>query len=103
MGRLVAPMGYALASLKVGSERKKVRYMYRETPDSPEDSGWRFFSGEEEQDYVEDPNNVKIYDVNTIAEIDPSIITLLQRESPCAFERQDASSDFREVDPPLQG
>jgi hypothetical protein len=33
----------------VGPERKKVRFMRRDAPKFRQDSGWMFFSGEEEQ------------------------------------------------------
>ena len=62
--------------------------MYREEPDFPDDSGWRFFSGKESQDYIEDPANTTIYEVNTIANYDPSIIPLLDSAVGSAFERR---------------
>ena len=61
--------------------------MYREKADRPEDSGWRFFSGEETQEYIDDPNNTMIYDVNTIANYDPAIIPLLDAPTGSAFGR----------------
>ena len=61
--------------------------MYREQPNDPIDSGWRFFAGTESQAYVDDPNNLAIYDVNTIANYDPEIIPLLDAPLGSAFER----------------
>src|ERR1019366_7941458 len=63
--------------ITVGGE--KVGYMYREDPD-PENaagSGWRFFSGTVEDEYANDPDNLQVYDVNTIANYDPEIIPFL--------------------------
>jgi len=54
-----------------------VGYMYREEPDTPNDSGWRFFSGKESQDYVDDPSNTKIYPVAFIAQLDRAVIPYL--------------------------
>lgn len=88
-------IGYVIATLKVGSERKKVRFLYREVVNSDKDSGWRIFSGEEDQNYCDKPSNMAIYDPGTIAEIDPDIIPLLAYPAPCAFERDDISSPFR--------
>ena len=52
--------------------------MYREEPDNDIDSGWRFMSGvNEDDDYMDDPSNTGIYDVNTIANYDRSIIPYL--------------------------
>jgi len=61
--------------------------MYRESPTDSIDSGWRFFSGEETQDYADQPANFALYDVNTIANYDPSIISFLDAPSGSAFGR----------------
>ena len=54
---------------------KKVGYCYREKPDSQyPDSGWRFFSGEETDEYANDVNNVGVYALNTICNYDPDIL-----------------------------
>lgn len=71
-----------------------VGYMYREEPDDDFDSGWRFFSGTESQEYIDDSNNICIYAVNTIANYDKNIIpyldfpygTELERNSNNSFE-----------------
>ena len=72
--------------------------MYREAPDNALDSGWRFFAGIETQRYVDDPENLAIYDIQTIAEIDPDIIPILETPWPCAFERESAGQAFAESD-----
>src|SRR5690606_34395880 len=67
---LVKPMGYCYASDKITVEGYLVGYMYRETPIEKEDSGWRFFSGTEDEEFLDDENNIEIYEVNTIANLD---------------------------------
>jgi len=74
-----------------------VGFMYREEPDSEMDSGWRFFSGKESPEYTEDPSHVMLYDVNTIANYDPSIVPLLDSPSGSAFERAE-NGQFVEVE-----
>jgi hypothetical protein len=61
--------------------------MYRESPRDLIDSGWHFFSGEESQEYAAEPGNFAIYDVNTIANYDPSIIAYLDAPIGSAFGR----------------
>ena len=61
------------------------------------DSGWRFFSGTESQEEIDNPENVEIYDVNTIANYDISIIPYLHAESETAFERIECKNEFRIV------
>lgn len=70
-----------------------VGYMYREPPVDEYDSGWRFFSGNEDDAYLADPDNVAIYDVNTIANYDPDIIKFLDAPIGAELERN-ASGTF---------
>lgn len=44
--------------------------MYREDSDNS-DNGWRFFSGEENNEDVNNSENIGIYDIETISRIDP--------------------------------
>jgi hypothetical protein len=80
--------GYCFATDRITVDGVKVGYMYREDPDFDDDSGWRFFAGDESQEYVDDPANTMIYDVNTIANYDREIIPHLDELAPCEFERE---------------
>lgn len=93
--RLVAKMGYAFAPKKLVEEKQKIRFMYRENPDNESDSGWRFFSGDETDEYVNNPDNIALYDVNTIAEIDPDIIPFMDSPVDSAFERNNPRDPFK--------
>lgn len=77
---LVPNYGYCLVSVRITVDRQPVRYMYREEPDSEDDSGWRFLAGDEDAAYLNDPNNLGIYDVNTIANYDRNILPWLEQE-----------------------
>ena len=81
--------GFVLATKMLVSNRRKVRYMYHEQPDDPQDSGWRFFCGDEDDQYVNDPDNIAVYDINTILEIDRSILPYLSCPVGTALERED--------------
>lgn len=74
---LITPIGACYASDRITVDGLLVKYMYREEPRFDVDSGWRFFSGTETQDYINNPDNLMIYDVNTIANYDSSIIPYL--------------------------
>jgi hypothetical protein len=63
--------------------------MYREEPDDSLDSGWRFLSGDESQDYLDESGRLHIYDVNAIANHDPDIVPYLGAPVGSAFERRD--------------
>lgn len=85
---LIQGHGACMATDKIAVEGLKVAYMYREKPDFPEDSGWRFFSGKESEEDLNDPGRTGIYDVNTIANYDGDIIPLLESPVNSAFERR---------------
>lgn len=92
------PIGGVMASKMVTEQKKKVRFMYREKPTRDEDSGWRIFSGFENQDYANNPDNAGIYNPTTILKIDPSIANLLLNPVGSVFERKNENSNWSEVD-----
>ena len=76
------PTGNAgcFATNRITVDGMKVGYMYREEPDPDSDmpdSGWRFFAGDETDEYANDPNNIHIYHLNTICNYDPDIMSYL--------------------------
>lgn len=94
---LAPGLGGCIATDKITVEGFPVRFMYREEPDNEDDSGWRFMSGYEDDEYMENPDNHSIYDVNTIANYDQSIIPLLSAAVDSAFEKTRESEQFVEV------
>lgn len=63
----IAPnRGACFATDRITIEGDKIGYMYCESPTQDIDSGWRFFAGDESDEYVNDPNNSSIYDINTM-------------------------------------
>ena len=65
---------------------KGIGYMYREEgiPDRP-DSGWRFFSGDESDEYVNDPQNSEIVGLNTVCNIQPNILAFTEAPANSAY------------------
>ncbi len=91
-------LGSCYASDQITVEGKKVGFMYREEPDNESDSGWRFLSGEESQEHLDNPDNLAIYDVNTIANYDPTIIDYLSAKVGSSFvssENGNSSQKYR--------
>ena len=84
-----------LATDRITVDGCKVGYMYREKPDNSGDSGWRFFAGDEDDSYANNPENSGIYDLNTICNDDPEIIPFLRAPAGTAFGR-DRKGEFRE-------
>ena len=86
-------LGYVMASKKLVNEKLPVRFMYREKG-SGDDSGWRFFSGTEDQAYTDNPDNIGIYDIKTIIAIDKTITPYLESIEGSAFERPEGLGTF---------
>jgi hypothetical protein len=84
---LIPAMGGCFATDHITVEGLPVGYMYRESPDNNLYSGWRFFSGNESQEYVDDASKSSFYDVNTIANYDPTIIPYLGSPEGTQLER----------------
>lgn len=84
----------AIATDKIMVEGCKVGYMYREEPvNNYPDSGWRFFQGEETDEYVNNIKNSGIYDLNTICNYDPDIIPFLTSDYGTSYYR-DSEGNF---------
>lgn len=81
--------GACFATDKITVDGQQIRFMYREEPDNEVDSGWRFMAGTESDEYMNDPANHGVYDVNTIANYDPDIVRFLESPVGSAFERAD--------------
>lgn len=101
--------GGCIASDMITVDGMKVGYMYREEPHYDTDSGWVFLAGIESQDYMDEPSNHAIYDVNTIANCDPEILPFLNAPAGSAFARDPGTGEFLEesfqpldaqIDPP---
>jgi hypothetical protein len=93
--QLIQPMGGCIATDKITVEGELVDYMVREEPVNEVDSGWQFFSGTEDQDYLDNANNSAIYDVNTIANYDRAIIPYLHLPFGTQLERIRGTDKFQ--------
>lgn len=91
-------IGYIIASNEVISGKKPVGYLYREEPDNENDSGWRLFSGEETQEYADDPRNFAMYNASTIVDLHSDVRELLGEECPVEFERDKVTGEFTKID-----
>jgi hypothetical protein len=91
--------GSCFASDHIVVEGHKVGFMHREDPENEIDSGWRFLSGHESQEYLDDPDHLSIYDVNTVANYDKGVITHLSASVGSAFARAERG-EFVESEAP---
>lgn len=96
---LVENMWWCFATDMITVDGKGVNFMYREKAKEWEvDSGWKFFSWYEDDDYINNPSNTKIYDVNTIANYEQDIIPFLNYPNNVAFERNQETWKFEKIE-----
>jgi hypothetical protein len=87
--------GGCVASDRITVDGARVGSMFRDEPVDPADSGWSFTCGDETADYLDDPANSGVYDVNTIANYDPEIIPFLDAPVGSRFVRWPPGSALR--------
>ncbi|WP_166996938.1 DUF2185 domain-containing protein [Paramicrobacterium fandaimingii] len=90
--------GTAVVSDQITVSGRSVGYMYRDEPDDDGDSGWRFLSGDESQEYLDDERHVGVFEVNDVANLDDAIIDYLDADVGTHLVRIDGSDDFADVD-----
>lgn len=95
--QLIELKGSCIASDRITIEGQKVGYMYRENPSNATDSGWRFFAGNEDEEYTNNANNFEIYDLNTICNYDQSIIPYLNEEFGSKFSKNENGTFTKEL------
>ena len=76
----------------------RIGFMYREEPaEEFHDCGWRFFAGDEPEEYITQQDHVMICTYNEIANIDPTVLAYFYADYGREFEKgeegwQDAAS-----------
>ena len=74
--------GGCLASNKITVNGEKVGYF-------PNDSGWRFLAGAEDDNYAKNPDNFNVFELNTICNYDEAVLPILEFEIGSSFTRND--------------
>jgi hypothetical protein len=95
---LIEQKGYCYASDMITVDGHKVGYMHREAREDEDDSGWRFYSGQETEDYVENEHHFMMFDLNYIANIDPAIIPYLKMRTGAELDRIEGTDEFERVE-----
>jgi hypothetical protein len=95
---LIQPMGGCIASDRITVDGARVGSMVRDPSERDDDSGWCFFAGDESQDYLDDPENLAVYHVNTVANYDPAIIPYLYALPGARFDREPNGDAFLEAE-----
>ncbi len=86
--------GQCMATKAIMESGAQVGYLFREAADFPEDSGWRLFTGLESLDFVDNDDNIEIYDLADIIKLDGSIEPYLDAPVGTELERKEGSKEF---------
>lgn len=86
-----------MVSKMITQEGKKPMFIYRQKRNSRKDSGWRVFSGFEDDEYVNNPVNIEICDSSLIVKIHSSLEPLLRMGVGAVFERKNDNSEWYRV------
>ena len=81
--------GFCMAPDTVLVDGMPVALVYRVMPSSLYDSGWRFFTGTESDDYLANSRCNGIYDLNTVVNYCPDALKLLDSPPYSAFRRDE--------------
>lgn len=87
-----------LVTNKITIDGMKVGFMYREEPDDEDDSGWRFLSGTEDDEYMDDPENMMMVDLNVVANYDKAIIPILKKPVGSEWERLEGTNRWQALE-----
>ena len=90
----------ALVSEAALATESSARWIYREPPDNPDDSGWRVFEGSEDDAFANDARNIRLVTVGWLIDRDPTLAAVFREEHGKACERATLSSPWRAVPPP---
>ena len=69
--------------------------MYGENPTNESDSGWRFFEGNDDEEYTNSPDNFSVFELNTIRNYVKDIIPYFNSKIGTYFEKENSS--FRKI------
>lgn len=78
-------------------ENDFIGYCYRENSDIKIDSGWRFLFGDEDEDYLDNPDNTETKDISEILEWKPNIKQIISVRRGLEFEWNRETSKFVEL------
>jgi len=67
----------SIASRRVLNGEAPLKWLYRETPVSAEDNGWRFLALEDSQEFVSDPEHLTLCQVEDIIRLLPQVVQVL--------------------------
>lgn len=90
---------HALVSKQVMEDNKPICWAFREIPEAKNDSGWRFFSGEETEEFFETEEDIMEVELNSILDKISSLMDFLKEQPGIELERDDETQSWEKVIP----
>lgn len=87
-----------VSNLLTGPDGVPVGFAFRSKAADPEDSGWNFWSGEETEDYIKDPDNFSRFPIGRFLKLDDSLLDIIESEVGTSWERDPDSGDWAEAE-----
>ncbi|RKM63048.1 DUF2185 domain-containing protein [Butyrivibrio sp. XB500-5] len=78
---------YAVVSKRITEDGYRVGYMRRDEPRNEEDSGWSFWAGDEDDEYSNNADNVNLYMVGSIINMDSALMKYIDRPAEISMIR----------------
>ena len=66
--------GAAIVSRKIVERTGNIKWLTREAPIAPQDTGWRILSDRDTDEYLADPANMTVVDFNELCALEPACI-----------------------------
>ncbi len=68
--------GGCIITRSIYNGESKLRWIFREESKNENDNGWRVIGDKDTQEYLNNPNNSMIVDFNTLANIEPAVLSI---------------------------
>ena len=78
MKKYVENVGSCIITKSLLNGETKLRWLFREEPLNNIDTGWIAFGDSDNNDYVNNPKNLTVVDLNTLANIEPTILNVYE-------------------------
>ena len=74
---LVENAGGCIVTKSILDGTSKLKWLFRDEPANPADNGWRAIGDTDTQEYLDNPANSAAVDFNTLANIEPAVLAVL--------------------------
>lgn len=89
--------GYVIANKMVMAGKLPVLRVYREKPDEVGDTGWRIFSGTEDESYANEAANFGIYDILEVVKMDGALKEIFEAPAGVEYIKDTVTSAWEKI------